>query len=88
MYAPLILAIAAALLPIQLLLCFKARRLIVRLLPVLLLLLATVILAVMLFTADGWDAFGYLILIYISGGMLAVCGLGWGIWGLSKLIGR
>ena len=73
------------LLPAQLLLCFKVRSRVVRLLPVILLSVLTVLPAAVSVLAAGWDGLGYLFLSLFAGFMLFICGIGWGIWGLARL---
>ena len=73
-------------LPIQLLLCFKVRKLLFRLLPAIALTLSTAFLFAMSSTSRDWDAVGYLILGIYSGVLLTFCGLGWTIWGLAVAI--
>ena len=70
----------------QLLLCFKVSSLLVRLLPVIFSLLCAVGFGVMLIMSDGWDAVGYLVLVMFSGGITLVCGIGWGIWAIVKVV--
>ena len=79
---------ATVLLPLQLLLCFKVKSKLVRLVPVCLLVLPTVLFAVLSAMATGWDALGYLFLALFAGFMLLLCGVGWGIWGMIRLIKR
>ncbi|MBR5123794.1 MAG: hypothetical protein IKU90_01575 [Clostridia bacterium] len=79
---------ATVLLPLQLLLCFKVKSKLVRLVPVCLLALPTVLFAVLSVTATGWDALGYLFLALFAGFALLLCGVGWGIWGMIRLIKR
>ncbi len=76
----------AVLLPVQLLLCFKAKRNTIRLLPVILLSIAAVFLIVMAIVTAGWDGLGYLFLAIFTCFMLLICGTGWGIWWIVKLI--
>lgn len=71
---------------VQLILCFKAKRAAVKLIPTAICLAATVGFFAYVFAADGWEAFGALILSLWSAIALAVCGLGWGIWLLCKFI--
>jgi len=75
-----------ALLPIQLLLCFKVKSRAIRLLPVILLSIPTIIFTVMSVAITGWDGLGYIFLAIFTGFMLLMCGVGWGIWAISKLI--
>ncbi|WP_300297810.1 hypothetical protein [uncultured Intestinimonas sp.] len=72
------------LLPVQLLLCFKAKSKAIRLLPVMVLSIATIIFAVMSVAITGWDGLGYVFLAIFTGFMLLMCGMGWGIWWIVK----
>ncbi len=72
-------------LPVQLLLCFKVKNKVIRLLPALLLAIPAVCFLGMSFAATGWDGLGYLFLSIFVGFLLAMCGVGWGIWGIVKL---
>ena len=74
------------LLPIQLLLCFKVKSKVIRLLPVILLSIPTIIFVMMSVAITGWDGLGYIFLAIFTGFMLLMCGVGWGIWAISKLI--
>ena len=76
----------AVLLPSQLLLCFKVKSRAIRLLPVLLLSIPTIIFVVMSVAITGWDGIGYLFRAIFTGFMMLMCGVGWGIWAISKLI--
>ena len=69
-------------LPIQLLLCFKVKKLLLRLLPSLVLTATTVFLFIMMRTATDWNAIGYAILGVFSGVLLIFSGLAWGIWAI------
>lgn len=70
-------------LPVQLLLCFKAKRIWLRLLPVIVCGALTVLFLFMAFAVlSDWDGIGYLILAIYTTFMLTPCGLGWGIWAL------
>ena len=51
---------------VQLALSLKVNKRFVRLLPVILCLIATVVLVVSMYTAEGWDALGYLLLAIFS----------------------
>lgn len=70
--------------PLQLYLCFKVRSRAIRLLPVVLLFVPTVILAFMGNYVNGWDRLGYQILAAFSGFMLLICGAAWGIWAIVE----
>ncbi len=74
------------LLPVQLLLCFKVKSKAIRLLPTILLSILTTIFVIMSVVITGWDGLGYIFLAIFSGIMLLMCGIGWGIWAINKLI--
>lgn len=83
-----LIAISAVLivLPIQLLLCFKVKKRLLRLLPSIVLTGTTIFLFVMMRTAKDWDAIGYAILGVFSGVLLVFSGLAWGIWAIVAAI--
>ncbi len=74
------------LLPVQLLLCFKVKRKAIRMLPVIILSVPTIIFIVMSVVIPGWDGLGYIFLAIFSGFMLFMCGIGWGIWAITKAV--
>lgn len=84
----LVIAIAV-IFPLQLLLCFKGKSLLVRLCPVLLTLLLTVIPWIAVWITESWLflIIGYLALYYAAFFLIA-CGAGWGIRALVTLIAR
>ena len=71
-------------LPIQLVLCFKVKSKIVRLLPVIILTALTIVSAVAAAVGTDWDVLFYLICAVYFAIMLFVCGFGWGIWAIIK----
>ena len=71
-----------AILPIQLLLCFKVKKLSLRLLPSMLFALVTIFFFTMIFSSQDWDAIGYAILAMLAGILLFMSGVAWGIWGI------
>ena len=73
-------------LPIQLLLCFKVKSRAIRLLPVILLSIPTIIFVMMSVVITGWDGLGYIFLAIFTGFMLLMCGVGWGIWAITKSV--
>lgn len=73
-------------LPIQLLLCFKVKKLVLRLLPSLVLTATTVFLFIRMRMATDWDAIGYAILGVFSGVLLVFSGIAWGVWAIIKLV--
>ena len=74
------------LLPVQLLLCFKVKSKVIRLLPVIVLSVLTIIFTVMSIAITGWDGLGYIFLAIFAGFMLLVCGMGWGIWAITRYV--
>ncbi len=70
-------------LPAQLLLCFKAKRLTVRLLPVIILSGLIIAFIVMNFAAIGWDRLLYIFFTVYTAFMLFMCCIGWGIWAIA-----
>lgn len=69
---------------LQLLLCFKAQKTLVKLLPVALLTIAAIVLYIISINVGGWDALGYLFFVILSFGLLVVCGLCWGVWAITR----
>ena len=65
---------------LQLLLCFKAKKIFIKLLPIALLIVSTIVFYVCSASINGWDGLGYLFFALLSFGLLFVCGIGWGIW--------
>lgn len=73
-------------LPIQFLLCFKAKNLLVRLLPSIILAVATISFFALMFVAQDWDAIGYAILAVFSGSLLIITGIAWGVWAIVSVV--
>ena len=71
---------------VQLLLCFKAKKALFKLLPVALLAVATIVLYIIAHNVGGWDALGYLFFVLLSFGLLVVCGICWGVWALVRKV--
>ncbi len=76
------------LLPIQLLLCFKIKSKVIRLLPVAVISIPAICFLAMAIAIPGWDSLGYLFLAIFAGIMLLTCGIGWGIWGIANFAKR
>ena len=72
------------LLPIQLLLCFRVKSKVIRLLPIILLSIPALTFIVTATTTQGWDGLGYIFLAIFSGFMMLICGVAWGIWAIIK----
>ncbi len=80
----IVVASALVVFIVQLLLCFKAGNGFVKVLPLLLFLATTITLIVMMYSNQGWDVIGYLLLGLLSGVLFLACVLAWIIWGISK----
>ena len=74
------------LLPAQLLLCFKVKSKLLRLLPVIMLFISMLFFIAMAITATGWDNLVYIFLAIFTGCMLFMCSVSWGIWAITKFI--
>jgi len=73
-------------LPIQLLLCFRAKKLRIILLPAVVLALAVVVLYIMAITARDWSGFAYIIFAAFAAVLLIFSGIAWGIWAIVNLV--
>ena len=71
-------------LPLQLLLCFKAKRRAVRFLPLLILSVLAAAFLLLTVSTPGWDGLGYLFLAIYAAFLMLMCGVGWGIWALRN----
>lgn len=83
--APVLLVFTGfVVLPVQLLLCFRGRSRICKLLPVILLtgMITAAILAA--FLSTGWAVLGCIVAAVYLMIMLLVCGIAWGIWALVR----
>lgn len=78
--------IVIATLLIQLILCFKVKSKILRLLPILALILISAALILLCMVSTGWDSLAYALYAVFAGVLLIICGLGWGIWWVTKRI--
>lgn len=72
--------------PIQLLLCYKAKSLPVRLIPAGLILLFALVSLILLLTTPGWDSIGYIFFLIYAGGMMFFCSLAWLLWAVLTYI--
>ena len=75
-------------LPLQLLLCFKAQKLFIRLLPSIVLTATTVLLFILMRSVRDWSAIIFVIAFVFSGTLLVFSGIAWGAWAIVKLIKR
>jgi len=71
-------------LPIQLFLCFRVEKLLIKCLPTVLFAVAAVAFYTMAITAKDWGGFVYLILAVFSGVFLIFSGIAWAIFAVSK----
>ena len=83
---PILIPLFALVLPLQLLLCFKARRVAVRLIPTILFPLISVAFLVPTLTVTGWDSLGYLFFMILAVFAWVIDGVAWGIWGMWRHI--
>lgn len=77
-----------AILFLQLLLCRKAKTISIKLIPIAVLTLSTIIFFVCTVRASNWDALGYLFFTLLSVGLIFVCCIGWGIWVIIRKTGK
>lgn len=64
----------------QLFLCYKAKKISVKLMPVILLVISTIVLYVLAVIIGGWDGFFLVSYAIFSFILLLASGLGWAIW--------
>ena len=69
---------------LQLLLCFKAKKIFIKLLPIALLIVSTIVFSICSATINGWDGLGYLFFALLSFGLILVCSIGWGVWAIIR----
>ena len=69
---------------LQILLCFKSKKMWVKILPAMLLVLSAIVFFICSVRIGGWDAFGYLFFAFLSIGLIFVCGIGWVIWAIVR----
>ena len=68
------------LLPVQLLLCFKVKSLVIRFIPIIILSVLLALFIVLWLSTPGWDGLFYAFLAIFVGFMMFVCGSGCAIW--------
>ena len=69
---------------LQMFLCFKVKRKVIRWIPVYLSLGLVIVFAALGFILDGWDSFGCFFLALCSAILLLGSGVGWGIWAIAR----
>ncbi|MBQ2251349.1 MAG: hypothetical protein II329_00130 [Clostridia bacterium] len=72
--------VATIVLLVQLLLCFKVKNKHIRLMPVYLFSLLTVVFGILAIFFDGWDRVGFLVLAACAAFFLLVCAAAWAVW--------
>lgn len=73
-------------LPIQLLLCFKVKSKVLRLMPAVVLFALSIFFAVMSASSSGWDGIGWMFFFLYAASMLFMSGVAWGVFGIYKLL--
>ena len=81
-----VLLLSIILVLLQMFLCFKVKKKTIRLIPVYLTLVLTIVFTTLGFIFDGWDGFGFFFLAICSAVLLAGSGVGWGVWAIVKKI--
>ncbi len=76
----------AVILPIQLVLCQKAKSILVRLIPIMLLTSLAVAALVASSFCLGWDGLLYVGCAINLAVMVIVCGIGWGVWSIIRSV--
>lgn len=77
---------AIATLILQFLLCFKVKKIFMKLLPIALLIVSTIVFSICSASINGWDGLGYLFFALLSFGLILLCGIVWGIWAIFRKI--
>lgn len=73
-------------LPIQLVVCFRAKKLLIKCLPATAFAVLVITFYILAITAKTWVAFAYLIIAAFSGVSFIFSGIALGIWAIIKLI--
>jgi len=85
----LLMAVSAVLmLAVQLILCFRVKNPVIRLLPAVLSAGAAAVFYILMLTARDWSALIYVIAAVYCGVLLLSSGIGWGIRAAAELFGR
>lgn len=77
-----LIVIAAVILTfaLQLLLCFKTKRSLVRMAPLAVCIVLAIVFSTLSACTGGWDGMGYLFFAMLFAALTFVSGLGWGLW--------
>ena len=79
-----VLLLSIILVLLQMFLCFKVKKKTIRLIPVYLTLVLTIVFTTLGFIFDGWDGFGFFFLAICSAVLFLCSGIGWGIWAIVR----
>ena len=79
-----VIVVAVLVLFLQLWLCRRANNLFLKLIPIILLAISTIVFAIWSDRVGGWDAFGLMFFAVFSFALIFVCGLGWAIWAIRR----
>ncbi len=71
---------------LQLLLCLKAKKLLIKLLPPISLAVLAIAFFISIIFCDGWNAIGCLFIAIFAVGLLFICAIAWGIWAIIRKI--
>ena len=87
-YSVFVIAITALTLILQIILCFKSKKTVIKLIPTVISVITTVAFIVMISLSTGWEVLGYLLLAVFSAFVSAGCILCWIIYGIIKVFKR
>ena len=79
-----VVASVLVVLVLQLLLCCGAKKTFIKLLPLVLLTISTIVFSVCSAVIRSWDGITFLFFAVLSFGLIFVCGIGWLIWAVVK----
>ena len=82
------LVLSVLVLFLQLSFCFKAKRVVVKLIPTLLAAGSAVVFYLLALRVGGWSGVACVILAFFSALLFLACCLGWGIWAIWVLLRR
>ena len=74
----------AVVLAVQLLLCYRAKKLWLKLVPMIILVISTAVFCILSACVNGWDGLGYLFFALLSFGLLVVSGIVFLIWAIAR----
>ena len=77
---------AVIILPVQLFLCFKVKSRIIRFIPIIALFILAVIAIIKYSNVTAWDGLFFVVVVMYEAFMLLMCGIGWGVWALVKVL--